>query len=105
MRVRQALPDEYDHRPFGRDSPAPNEKIAVVVVLRHRWAWAGLISALARHPGQVEEAIALLLPRLSSHEVEQVSWDWDPDRYTRTATDAPAPPVPQDLSTLSWEPA
>ncbi|MGW1768588.1 hypothetical protein ACWCQL_31670 [Streptomyces sp. NPDC002073] len=69
----------------------------VPAVLRDRRAWAGLISALARHPGQVEAAIALL-PRLSStHEVEQVIRDWDPDRYTRTAADAPAPPVPQEL--------
>ncbi|MFF0486806.1 hypothetical protein [Streptomyces sp. NPDC004435] len=32
VRVRQALPDEYDHRPFGPEPLAPNEKIAVVVV-------------------------------------------------------------------------
>ncbi|MEU7021052.1 hypothetical protein ABZ990_10415 [Streptomyces sp. NPDC046203] len=68
----------------------------VPAVLRHRRAWAGLISALARHPGQVEAAIALL-PRLSSHEVEHVVRDWDPDRFTRTEADAPAPPVPQEL--------
>ncbi len=65
-------------------------------ILRHRRVWAGLISALARHPGQVEAAIALL-PRLPSHEVEQVVRDWDPDRYTRTKGAAPAPPVPQEL--------
>ncbi|MFC8273809.1 hypothetical protein ACFUJR_15050 [Streptomyces sp. NPDC057271] len=68
----------------------------VPAVLRHRRAWAGLISALARHPGQVEAAIALL-PRLSSHEVEHVVRDWDPDRYTRGAADVPVPPVPQEL--------
>lgn len=68
----------------------------VPAVLRHRRAWAGLISALARHPGQVEAAIALL-PRLSSHEVEHVVRDWDPDRYTRNAADVPVPPVPQEL--------
>ncbi len=65
-------------------------------ILRHRRAWTGLISALARHPGQVETAIALL-PRLPSHEVEQVVQDWDPDRYTRTKAAAPVPPVPQKL--------
>ncbi|MER8226258.1 hypothetical protein ABTZ58_38285 [Streptomyces sp. NPDC094143] len=65
----------------------------VPVILRHRPAWAGLVSALARHPGQVEAAIALL-PRLPSHELEQVIRDWDPDRYTRTKGAAPSPPVP-----------
>ncbi|OEJ36313.1 hypothetical protein [Streptomyces agglomeratus] len=68
----------------------------VPAILRHRRVWAGLISALARHPGQVEAAIALL-PRLPDHEVEQVVRDWDPDRYTRTKDAAPAPPVPQEL--------
>ncbi|MFD8542119.1 hypothetical protein [Streptomyces rubrogriseus] len=29
-----------------------------LAILRHRRAWAGLVSALARHPGQVEAAIA-----------------------------------------------
>ncbi|MEU0984722.1 hypothetical protein ABZ488_36605, partial [Streptomyces griseus] len=68
----------------------------VPAILRHRRAWAGLISALARHPGQVEAAIALL-PRLSSREMEHVVRHWDPDHYTRTATDAPAPAVPREL--------
>ncbi|MFG3157966.1 hypothetical protein ACGF7W_38705 [Streptomyces sp. NPDC048219] len=68
----------------------------VPAILRHRRAWAGLVSALARHPDQVEAAIALL-PRLPQHEVEQVVRDWDPDRYTRTKDTAPAPPVPQKL--------
>ncbi|MEV7465468.1 hypothetical protein AB0O20_02995 [Streptomyces kronopolitis] len=68
----------------------------VPAILRHRRAWAGLISALARHPHQVEAAIALL-PRLPQHEVEQVVRDWDPDRYTRTKDTAPAPPVPPEL--------
>ncbi|MGW0121876.1 hypothetical protein [Streptomyces sp. NPDC003327] len=68
----------------------------VPTILRHRRAWAGLVSALARHPGQVEAAIALL-PLLSSHEVEQVVRFWDPDHFTRTETDAPAPSVPQEL--------
>ncbi|MFI1205653.1 hypothetical protein ACH4VR_40585 [Streptomyces sp. NPDC020883] len=65
-------------------------------ILRHRQVWAGLLSALARHPGQVEAAIALL-PRLPSHEVERVIRDWDPDHYTRAEGAAPAPPVPQAL--------
>ncbi|MEV0282143.1 hypothetical protein AB0I22_38030 [Streptomyces sp. NPDC050610] len=68
----------------------------VPAVLRHRRVWAGLISALARHPGQVEAAIALL-PSLPDHEVEEVVRDWDPDRYTRTKGAAPAPPVPPEL--------
>jgi hypothetical protein len=68
----------------------------VPAILRHRRAWAGLISALARHPHQVEAAIALL-PRLPDHEVEQVVRDWDPDRYTRAKGAAPAPPVPPEL--------
>ncbi|MCX4417845.1 hypothetical protein OOK43_31915 [[Kitasatospora] papulosa] len=68
----------------------------VPAILRHRRAWAGLISALARHPHQVEAAIALL-PRLPDHEVEQVVRNWDPDRYTRTKDTALAPPVPQEL--------
>ncbi|MEV8547260.1 hypothetical protein [Streptomyces sp. NPDC051572] len=68
----------------------------VPAILRHRRAWAGLISALARHPGQVQAAIALL-PRLPDHEVEQVVRDWDPDRYTRTKETPPAPPVPPEL--------
>ncbi|MEU7261664.1 hypothetical protein AB0B21_38585 [Streptomyces rimosus] len=65
-------------------------------ILRHRRVWAGLISALARHPSQVEEAIALL-PRLPEHEVEQVVRDWNPDRYTRGKGAAAAPPVPPEL--------
>ncbi|MFG2885670.1 hypothetical protein ACGFYV_25830 [Streptomyces sp. NPDC048297] len=68
----------------------------VPAILRHRRAWSGLVSALARHPDQVEAAIALL-PRLPQHEVEQVVRDWDPDRYTRTKAAAPVPPVPQKL--------
>ncbi|MEU2563685.1 hypothetical protein ABZ626_30805 [Streptomyces longispororuber] len=68
----------------------------VPAILRHRRAWAGLISALARHPDQVEAAIALP-PPLPHHEVEQVVRDWDPDRYTRNEGTAPAPPVPQEL--------
>ncbi|MFF8035859.1 hypothetical protein [Streptomyces sp. NPDC016626] len=68
----------------------------VPAILRHRRAWAGLISALARHPDQVEAAIALL-PRLPQHEVEQVVRDWDPDRYTRTKDTPSAPPVPPEL--------
>ena len=68
----------------------------VPAILRTRRAWAGLISGLARHPGQVEAAIALL-PRLASHEVERVVEDWDPDRYTRVKGTAPAPSLPQAL--------
>ncbi|MFF7903726.1 hypothetical protein ACFZCV_33965 [Streptomyces sp. NPDC007920] len=69
----------------------------VPAILRHRRVWAGLISALARHPGQVEAAIALL-PRLPAHEVEQVVREWDPDRYTRIkGAAAPVPPVPPEL--------
>ncbi|MBZ6295785.1 hypothetical protein ACWCQJ_20610 [Streptomyces olivaceus] len=69
----------------------------VPAILRHRRAWAGLVSALAHHPDQVEAAIALL-PRLPQHEVEQVVRDWDPDRYTtRTKGAAPVPPVPPEL--------
>ncbi|MEV5141775.1 hypothetical protein AB0K71_18100 [Streptomyces syringium] len=58
--------------------------------------WAGLIAGLARHPAQVEAAIALL-PRLAGVELEQVIRDWDPDRYTRRNEDEPASPVPQAL--------
>ncbi|WP_241827009.1 hypothetical protein [Streptomyces graminilatus] len=68
----------------------------VPAILRHRRVWAGLISALARHPDQLEAAIALL-PRLPEHEVEHVVRDWDPDRYTRTKGAAPVPPVPPEL--------
>ncbi|MGW1507140.1 hypothetical protein ACWCQW_53745 [Streptomyces mirabilis] len=68
----------------------------VPAILRHRQVWAGLISGLARHAGQVETAIALL-PRLPGHEVERVVRDWDLDRYTRTEATAPAPPLPQAL--------
>ncbi len=68
----------------------------VPAILRHRRAWAGLISGLARHPGQVEAAIALL-PRLVSHEVERVVGEWDLDRYTRTEGDPSAPPLPRAL--------
>ncbi|MEU6603018.1 hypothetical protein [Streptomyces flaveolus] len=68
----------------------------VPAILRHRRVWPGLISALARHLGQVEAAIALL-PRLPNHKVEQVIRDWDPDRYTRTKDAAPVPPVPPEL--------
>lgn len=68
----------------------------VPAILRHHRVWAGLVSALARHPGQVETAIALL-PRLPQHEVEQVIRDWDPDRHTRTKNTPPAPPVPPQL--------
>jgi hypothetical protein len=65
-------------------------------ILRTRRVWAGLVAGLARHPDQVEAAIALL-PRLPSHEVERVVRDWDPDRYTRVEGTAPAPPLPQAL--------
>lgn len=65
-------------------------------ILRSRRVWAGLVAGLARHSAQVEAAIALL-PRLNSHEVEQVVRDWDLDRYTRTAETEPAPPLPQAL--------
>ncbi|MER7694745.1 hypothetical protein [Streptomyces sp. NPDC097610] len=68
----------------------------VPAILRYRRAWAGLISALARHPDQVEAAIALL-PRLPGHEVEQVVRNWDLNRCTRTKGAAPVPPVPQEL--------
>ncbi|MER5769268.1 hypothetical protein [Streptomyces sp. NPDC001985] len=65
-------------------------------ILRHRRVWAGLISALARHPDQVEAAIGLL-PRLPHHKVEQVVQDWDLDRDTRTQETPPAPPLPPEL--------
>ncbi|MFF4205758.1 hypothetical protein ACFYZ8_34480 [Streptomyces sp. NPDC001668] len=65
-------------------------------ILRTHRVWAGLIAGLARHPGQVEAAIALL-PRLPSHEVERVVRDWDPDHYARDEDAAPVPPVPQAL--------
>lgn len=68
----------------------------VPAILRTRRVWAGLVSGLARHPGQVEAAIALL-PRLASHEVERVVEDWDPDRYTRAKWTASAPSLPQAL--------
>ncbi|MCZ4101034.1 hypothetical protein [Streptomyces sp. H39-C1] len=68
----------------------------VPAIVRHRRLWAGLVSALARHPGQVEAAVALL-PRLADHEVERVVADWDPDQYTRTEKSVPPPPVPQAL--------
>ncbi|GAA2345139.1 hypothetical protein OKJ48_40005 [Streptomyces kunmingensis] len=68
----------------------------VPAILRHRRIWAGLVSALAWHPGQVEAAIALL-PRLSYHEADKVIDEWDPDRYTRPKNAAPAPPVPPEL--------
>ncbi|MET9760035.1 hypothetical protein ABZ016_13415 [Streptomyces sp. NPDC006372] len=65
-------------------------------ILRTRRVWAGLVAGLARHPDQVEAAIALL-PRLPGHEVERVVRDWDLDRYTRTQETAPVPPLPQAL--------
>ena len=68
----------------------------VPAILRHRRLWAGLVSALARRPEQVEAAVALL-PRLADHEVERVVGDWDLDRYTRKEGAAPPPPVPQPL--------
>ncbi|MFJ1831975.1 hypothetical protein ACIOG9_46740, partial [Streptomyces sp. NPDC088178] len=68
----------------------------VPAILRHRRLWAGLVSALARRPEQVEAAVALL-PRLADHELERVVEDWDPDRYTRKEGAAPPPPVPQPL--------
>ncbi|MEU0633038.1 hypothetical protein [Streptomyces sp. NPDC005989] len=68
----------------------------VPAILRHRRLRAGLVSALARRPEQVEAAVALL-PRLADHEVERVVGDWDPDRYTRKEGAASPPPVPQPL--------
>ncbi|MFF2641709.1 hypothetical protein ACFVUB_17870 [Streptomyces niveus] len=65
-------------------------------ILRHHQMSAGLIIGLARHPEQVEAAVALL-SRLASGEQERVIRDWDPNRYTRTEEDAPVPPVPQAL--------
>ncbi|MGW4272185.1 hypothetical protein ACWEGQ_07430 [Streptomyces seoulensis] len=71
----------------------------VPAILRHRRVRAGLISglisALERHPGQVEAAIALL-SRLPDLEVEQVVRDWDPDRHTSAEGAAPTPPVPPE---------
>ncbi|MFI8966931.1 hypothetical protein ACIGO8_33025 [Streptomyces sp. NPDC053493] len=64
-------------------------------ILRHRRPWAELVSALARHPEQVEAAIALL-PQLPRHEVEHVVRYWDSDRYSSNA-DAPPLPVPPEL--------
>ncbi|MFJ3594590.1 hypothetical protein ACIQUY_34940 [Streptomyces sp. NPDC090231] len=68
----------------------------VPAILRHRRLWAGLVASLARHPGQVDAAIALL-PRLADHEVERVVRDFDPDQYTRTGEAAAPPAVPQAL--------
>ncbi|MCX5380422.1 hypothetical protein [Streptomyces sp. NBC_00091] len=65
-------------------------------ILRTYRPWAGLIIGLARHPHQVDEAIALL-PRLACAEMEQVIRGWDPDRHTRREGAAAAPPVPQAL--------
>ncbi|WP_307671935.1 hypothetical protein [Streptomyces sp. V4I2] len=62
-------------------------------ILRTRRVWAGLVAGLARHPDQVEAAIALL-PRLPGYEVEQVVRDWDLDRHTRVEGTAPAPRSP-----------
>ncbi|GAA4680537.1 hypothetical protein [Streptomyces youssoufiensis] len=74
----------------------------VPAILRHRRAWPGLVAALARHPSQVEAAIALL-PRLPDHEVEEVVRDWDPDRYTHAKDTAPAPPMPPELFNAALE--
>lgn len=68
----------------------------VPAILRTHRPWPGLIVGLARHPAQLEAAIALL-PRLVGDEAEHVIRDWDPDRYTRREGDAPAPPVPRAL--------
>ncbi|MFE1190119.1 hypothetical protein [[Kitasatospora] papulosa] len=68
----------------------------VPAILRHRRLWAGLVSALARRPEQVEAAVALL-PHLADHEVERVVGDWDPDWHTRKEGAAPLSPVPQPL--------
>ncbi|MEU6346563.1 hypothetical protein ABZ883_37085 [Streptomyces sp. NPDC046977] len=68
----------------------------VPAILRHRRLWPGLVSALARHPAQLDAAVALL-PRLADHEAERVVGDWDPDRHTRAGGAASLPPVPQAL--------
>ncbi|MCW8101740.1 hypothetical protein [Streptomyces tauricus] len=65
-------------------------------ILRTRRVWAGLVAGLARHPDQIEAAVALL-PRLPGHEVERVVRDWDLNRYTCTNETEPAPPLPQAL--------
>ncbi|WP_331726553.1 hypothetical protein [Streptomyces sp. NBC_00280] len=64
------------------------------VILGTRRPTPGLIIGLARHPGQVADAIDLLA-QLHDTDVERVVNDWDPNRHTFEPP--PFPPVPPAL--------
>ncbi|MEU9545317.1 hypothetical protein [Streptomyces mirabilis] len=59
----------------------------------------GLVTGLARHPGQVDDAIGLLR-HLHDTDLERVVSEWNPRRY-RADTEA-FPPVPPALSMQCW---
>ncbi|MCP9211523.1 hypothetical protein [Streptomyces cucumeris] len=64
------------------------------VILRSHRPTPGLVIGLARHPGQVDDAISLL-PQLHDTDLKRVVDDWNPNRYRRNAE--PFPPMPQAL--------
>ncbi|MEU0929014.1 hypothetical protein [Streptomyces malaysiensis] len=64
------------------------------VILHTHRPTPDLIIGLARHPGQVDDAISLL-PHLHSTELERVVDDWNPNRYH--VDPEPFPPMPPAL--------
>ncbi|MFJ8469619.1 hypothetical protein [Streptomyces swartbergensis] len=61
------------------------------VILRTHRPTPGLVIGLARHPGQINDAIGLLA-QLHDTDLERVVDDWNPHRYSFDAE--PYPPVP-----------
>jgi hypothetical protein len=63
-------------------------------ILRTHRPTPGLVIGLARHPGQIDDAIGLLA-QLHETDLERVVDDWDPNRYSLVAE--PGPSVPPAL--------
>ncbi|MFD9509390.1 hypothetical protein [Streptomyces mirabilis] len=63
-------------------------------ILRTHRPTPGLVTGLARHPGQVDDAIGLLR-HLHDTDLERVVSEWNPRRYRPDAE--PFPPVPPAL--------
>lgn len=64
------------------------------VIMRTHRPTPGLVIGLARHPGQVDDAIGLLA-QLHDTDLERVVDDWNPNRHSFDAE--PYPPVPPAL--------
>ncbi|MFE6104060.1 hypothetical protein ACFVQ4_29455 [Streptomyces laurentii] len=78
VRVRQALPGEYDHRPFGPGPLAPNEKIAVVVVQ----AAPGRRTRIPYQVVTTPTAAATISPQ----QLEEIQTEWESSDQTAPMT-------------------